>query len=547
MSSHIAAARGVSSSSAISPTRQWLGLVALVLPVLLIAIDNTVLGFAVPSLSRELNPSAGQLLWIVDIYAFLLAGLLITMGSLGDRIGRRRLLLFGSAAFGAASAFAAFSTSAEMLIAARALLGIAGATLMPSTLALLRTLFPEQRQRMLAIAIWASAFSAGAAFGPILGGLLLEHFFWGSIFLINIPVAALVLVAVPLLVPESRNPTPGRFDPLSVLQSITGMLTAVYGLKRLAAGEVSLVPILAFAMGVAILVSFVRRQRRLPEPLLDLSLFSLPRFRTAVMTNFMLVFALVGSMFFLTQLLQLAYGMSPLRASLVLVPGLLASVVASFVVIPLARRYSLRALVATGILIAGAGFALLIGAPESNGYLVAGLAFLALGTGMGLAETLTNSAVLSSAPAHRSGAASAISETAYELGGALGVAILGAVLSAIYRVQLLGTPIEVAEGETLPRGAVPGAAETLAAAEEISSGLGGQVGASIWDAAHSAFVTSVHWTSAVATALMLVAAALVLIMLRGDRAASQAGAISAGEVSQTSAAGATPAPATMER
>jgi DHA2 family multidrug resistance protein-like MFS transporter len=336
---------GNGAPSALAGPREWAALAVLVLPVVLISVDMTVLGFAVPALSEALSPTSGQLLWIIDIYGFILAGLLITMGSLGDRIGRRRLLMIGSAAFGLASLLAAFSPNAETLILARALLGVAGASLMPSTLSLLRNIFLDPRQRLLAIAIWASGFSAGAALGPILGGWLLEHFFWGSVFLINLPVMALILILVPLLVRESRNPDSGRIDILSVLLSLGAMLPAVYGVKKMATGGIDVLPILSLAFGLTLGYLFVRRQRRLRDPLIDVGLFRSRVFSVAVLTNLMIVFSMVGSLFFLTQYLQLVLGVSPMRAGLVLVPGLVLSVVASLVAARLARHLSLAAII----------------------------------------------------------------------------------------------------------------------------------------------------------------------------------------------------------
>lgn len=487
--------------------RQWLGLATLVLPVLLISIDMTVLSFAVPHLSEALAPSGEQLLWIVDIYGFMLAGLLVTMGSLGDRIGRRRLLLIGAAAFGVASAAAALSPSPEVLIAARAALGLAGATLMPSTLSLIRHLFPDERQRTVAIAVWGSAFSAGAALGPIIGAVLLEHFYWGSVFLINVPVVVLLLVTMPLLVGESRTPTSGRLDPLSVLLSLVGMITAVFGLKKLAEGEVGALPIAALVVGVGLVTLFVRRQKRLTDPLIDLELFAVPRFRAGVMGNFLLVFAMVGSLFFLSQLLQLGYGMRPLHASLVLVPGLIISVVASFIVIPIARRTSLRTAIVGGILINAAGFLVLATVPTADGAVVALCAFTLLGLGSGLAETMTNDAILTAAPPDRAGAASAISETAYELGGALGVAVLGSVLSAGYTAHL--------DHDAALDGSVPEAAtQTLGGAVSAAEQMGGTAGDALLTAARAAFVDGVHLTSAIAAVFVLAAAVLVGAQLR---------------------------------
>jgi len=499
------------AAPALAGPREWAALAVLVLPVVLISVDSTVLGFAVPALSEDLRPTAGQLLWIVDVYGFILAGLLITMGSLGDRIGRRRLLMIGSAAFGAASLIAAFAPTAETLILARALLGLAGASLMPSTLSLLRNIFLDARQRLLAIALWASGFSGGAALGPILGGWLLEHFSWGSVFLINLPVMVLILVLVPLLVRESRNPEAGRMDLLSVVLSMAAMLPAVYGIKKLATEGLGVMPIASLAVGLGLGYLFVRRQKQLREPLIDVGLFRYRVFSVAVATNLMIVFSLVSSLFFLTQYLQLVLGISPMRAGLVLVPGLVLSVLAGLVAVRVSRHLSLATVIGGSLLVTASGFAVLVLAPEggaTTGVVTVALGFSLISTGAGFAETLTNGAIMSAAPPQRAGAASAISETAYELGAALGVAVLGSVLTASYRSQLTGV-------EGVPQGAVDAARETLGGAANAASDLGGATGDALMGAARSAFTDGMHLTSVIAVVIVLAAAAQVWVLLRG--------------------------------
>ncbi|MBB6172710.1 DHA2 family multidrug resistance protein-like MFS transporter [Nocardiopsis mwathae] len=495
--------------------RGWAALAVLTLPVLLISVDMTVLGFAVPHLSEDLSPTAGQLLWIVDIYGFVLAGLLVTMGSLGDRIGRRRLLMIGSAGFGAASLLAAFAPTPEILIAARALLGLAGATLMPSTLSLLRNIFLDPRQRLLAIAIWASGFSAGAALGPIIGGWLLEHYWWGSVFLINLPVMAVTLVTVPLLVRESRNPTPGRLDLASVALSMGAMLPAVYGVKKLAEHGLSVTAVGAFAIGVALGVAFVRRQLKLADPLIDVRLFAVRKFSVGVATNFMLVFAMVSSLFFLTQYLQLVLGINPMNAGLLLLPGLVLSVVLSFVAVVLARRLSLRAIIVIALAFIAAGYLSLTQAPTQGGALLVVVAFALICTGAGLAETLTNDAILSAAPPARAGSAAAVSETAYELGGALGVALLGSVLTAVYQFRL-------GDVAGVPADAMGAARDTLGGAVISAESLPGDTGTALLDAARLAFTDGMHLTSVIATVLVIGAAIMAWTMLREPAKASAA-------------------------
>lgn len=525
--------------------REWVALAVLVLPVILISVDSTVLGFAVPELSEQLRPTSGQLLWIVDVYGFILAGLLVTMGSLGDRIGRRRLLMIGSTAFGTASLLAAFSPTAEVLILARGLLGLAGASLMPSTLSLLRNIFLDPRQRLLAIALWASGFSGGAALGPILGGWLLEHFFWGSVFLINLPVMALILVLVPLLVRESRNPEPGRMDPLSVVLSMAAMLPAVYGVKQLATGGPAVVPLLSLVAGLVLGYLFVRRQTRIDDPLIDVHLFRYRVFSVAVATNLLIVFSLVSSLFFLTQYLQLVLDVSPMRAGFVLVPGLLLSILAGLVAVRLSRRLSLASVVGGSLLVTATGFAVLVFTPQSG--VAAGVAFVAVGfaliaAGAGYAETLTNGAIMSAAPPHRAGAASAISETAYELGAALGVAVLGSVLTASYRAGLT-------EVEGVSPGAVDTARETLGGAANTAADLGGAQGVALMEAARSAFTDGMHLTSAIAVVIVLYAAvqAWVLLRGRGNPAVEPPASESSPDSGETPSVKAAPAQATLER
>ena len=285
----------------------------LALPSLLISMDLTVLNLAVPSLTADLAPSAAQLLWIVDIYGFMIAGSLITMGALGDRIGRRRLLLIGGTAFGVASILAAFSTSAEMLIVSRAVLGVAGATLMPSTLSLIRNMFHDAAQRTAAIGIWTTSFSVGGIIAPLLGGILLEYFWWGSVFLINVPVMLALLAVGPFLLPEFRDPGEGRMDLPSAALSLLGILAIIYGVKRIAEDQAGWLALSSILAGLALAaVIFVRRQQRLADPLIDLRLFRAPAFSAALLTNVLSFFVMFGSFYFVHQYLQLVLGLTPL-------------------------------------------------------------------------------------------------------------------------------------------------------------------------------------------------------------------------------------------
>lgn len=492
--------------------RAWLGLAALMLPVLLVSIDNTVLSFALPAISRSLQPSGSQLLWMVDIYPLVLAGLLVTMGTLGDRIGRRRLLLIGATGFSIVSVYAAFSPIPEHLIAARALQGLFGATLMPSTLALLRNLFPDHTQRRLAIAIWASGFSAGAALGPILGGWLLEHYWWGSVFLVNVPVLMVMLVAAPFLVPESRDPAPGRLDPVSVVLAIAGMLVFVYGIKSIAssapiASSSGATGALIMAAGAMVIAWFVRRQIRAPNPLLDMRLFTIPAFSASVVANLMSVLALTGMLFFVSQYLQLVLDMSPMISALYLLPGLVATVVMGLAAVALVRFFSIRTLIPAGLVLATGGFALAtqLGASTSVWLLVA--AFTLVGAGVGLAQTLTNDAILASVPARRAGAAAGVSETAYEVGALLGTAVLGSVLTAVYRAQIVvPAPASVAQ--------IDAASQTLGGALAVAETLDPPAAELLADSARQAFSHGADVTAFVGLLVVLSAAVLVAWTLR---------------------------------
>ena len=504
--SPVPAAAGTSAAPP-AGRRAWLALAVLMLPVLLVSIDNTVLSFAIPQLSLALSPTASQLLWIVDIYPLMLAGLLVTMGTLGDRVGRRRLLLLGAAGFGLVSVYAAFASDASHLIAARALLGIFGAMLMPSTLSLLRNLFIDDNQRRLAIAIWASGFSAGSALGPIVGGWLLEHFWWGSVFLLNVPVLLTLLVAAPFLIPESRNPLAARLDLPSVGLSIATMLPIVFGIKTLSTHGATPLAIASLATGIILGIIFVRRQFGRTDPLLDVTLFRNRVFSASVTANFMAVFAFAGLIFFVSQFLQLVLGLSPMSAGWYLLPGAVASVAMGLAAVALARVAPMWVLVPVGLLLAAAGYALgmTITGSSSVGVIVA--LFVLVGGGAGLAETLTNDAILASVPPERAGAASGISETAYELGSSLGVAVLGSVLSLFYRNRL-----ELPAG--LDAATTDAASQTLGGAVHAAESLPADVAAPLVDAARDAFSQGVVATSGIGLVLMVVAALGVGLTLR---------------------------------
>ncbi|WP_345802923.1 MFS transporter [Microbacterium sp. AZCO] len=492
--------------------RGWAALVVLMLPVLLVSVDNTVLSFALPQIALDLEPSGIEQLWIIDAYPLVLASLLVTMGTLGDRFGRRRMLLIGATGFALVSAGAAFAPTAAWLIAARAGMGVFGAMLMPSTLSLLRSIFTDRDQRRLAIAIWASMFSAGSALGPIVGGFLLAHFAWGSVFLMAVPVLVPLLVLAPILVPESRDPNPGRIDPLSIALSLGTMVPIVYGIKELAVHGMSWTIATLFAVGLGFGILFVRRQLRAETPMLDMRLFQRATFTGALLVNLLSVIALVGFLFFVAQHLQLIVGLSPMEAGLALVPGLGAMIVAGLVVVPISKRFSPRVVVPAALVLSIAGYVTIAVVAGTDSLAAIIGAFVALGIGIGMAETVSNELILSSAPPAKAGAASAVSETAYELGAVLGTAILGGLLTALYRAGLV-----------LPEGLAPAAAdasrETLAGAMHTADSLGGSLGDAVRDAASHAFDAGVTTTALIGAVLVAIAAVVAATTLGRSRTA----------------------------
>lgn len=476
--------------------KEWLALSVLILAVTLLAIDGTVLYLAVPALTADLAPSAEQILWIGDIYSFVLAGLLVTMGNLADRVGRKKLLLIGSVAFGVASMMAAFASSAEMLIAARALLGVAGATIMPSTLSIIRNLFQDQAQRTRAIAIWSAGAMAGGAVGPLVGGALLEAFWWGSVFLINVPVIVLIVVLGSWLLPESRNPIPGRVDLLSAALSVLAIVPVVYAVKQVVGEGLGWPVLVAASIGLASGWMFVRRQRGLETPLVDLTLFRIPGFSGAIAANSLAIFAFYGLLYFFSQYLQLVRGYSPFWAGMAEMPATIASFAVVAVVGLTLAKLGLGRAIATGLMLGAIG---LIGMALTEGltsYVGLGLSLAIIGLGIGIAMTLSTDAVVSAAPPARAGAASSIAETAYELGVALGIGVLGSLQIALYRSHLQVPDGASAEASSAMQESLASAAGTLRPQD-----------AELLAAAQESFTHGMEITAVIAAGLLVIAAA----------------------------------------
>ncbi|CRK59851.1 integral membrane efflux protein [Alloactinosynnema sp. L-07] len=441
--------------------KEWIGLAVLVLPCLLVSMDVSVLFFGLPFISADLGPSASQQLWIMDTYGFVLAGLLITMGAVGDRIGRRKLLLIGAAAFGAASVAAAYANTAEMLILARGVLGLAGATLMPSTLALVRNMFHDAAQRKTAIAVWTAGLTLGATIGPIVGGFLLDHFWWGSVFLINVPAMILLLIAGPLLLPEFRAPESGRFDLPGAGLSLVAMITLIYGIKRAAIDGVDGLALAALALGLALAVAFVHRQRTTAYPLVDISLFRNRTFSASVLISVVSMFCFIGITLYTNQYLQLVLGMRPFTAalwSLAVMPGVMIVMTVSGV---LANKVKVSVLVLSGLVILTAAFVILtfVRADSPLWLILVGAGLVA--SGVLVTTSLLADLILTAAPPERAGTASAVSETGSELGAALGMAILGSIGAAIYHNEM-AAPVA-----SLPTDAARIARDTLGGAVSL--------------------------------------------------------------------------------
>lgn len=490
--------------------REWIGLGVLTLACLLYSMDLTVLHLAVPQLSAELQPTSTQLLWIVDIYGFMVAGALITMGTLGDRIGRRRLLLVGAAAFGVVSVFAAFASTPTALIASRALMGLAGATIAPATLSLIFNMFPDPQQRSRAVGLWITAFSAGGAIGPVVGGFLLQHFWWGSVFLMAVPVMLLLLILGPRVLPEYRDPEAGRLDLLSAGMSLAAVLLVVFGLKELAIHGFQTQALGLLVVGVGLGGLFWRRQKRLDDPLIDITMFRNKVFNVALMTNLFSIFVAFGYFLFVAQYLQLVLGLSPQVAGLWSLPSAVGFIVGANVSPRFIHKVRPAAIIAPALTLAAVGLWVFTQAGTEQGLGLAVTGSMILSLALSPVFNLTTELIVGGAPPEKAGAASGISETGAELGGALGIAILGSLGTAVYRAALSS---ELPPGMTAVDEAA--ALDSLGAATEIASGLPAQMGETLIAAAKSAFVEGLHITTGLTAIVALVVAGVVAALLRG--------------------------------
>ncbi len=495
---------------------RWTVLAVICAAISVVVIDVTVLHVAAPAMTEELKPSSIELLWIIDVYPLVVAPLLVASGALGDRFGRKRMLLAGLVIFGLASVLATIAWNPLVLIAARAVMGVGGALILPASMAIVRDAFEDRNERRTAVGIWSATMAGGAAVGPLVGGFLVEHWWWGAVFLINVPV---VLVVLPLglkLLPESRAQVPPPWDTLAVVLAGVGILGLAWGLKEGARhGFAEPLVLVVLIAALTALTVFARRQLARSEPLLDVRLFADRTFTVATGVVLLSMFGLVGLELFFAQYLQLVLGLEPLAASVRLLPLMLSSLVGGLTAARLLGRFGTRATIAGGLLLTTIALVPLLALGLDDQYLLLALPFLALGFGLEIALVAANDVIISAVPAERAGNAAAIEETAYELGGGLGVAVLGSILAAVYSDHLDPVP-------GVGDGAMAAAGESLGRAVEVASGLPAAVGDALVGDASSAFLSGLHAVVIVSIALLAVSAVLAAIVLRRTTPAAAA-------------------------
>ena len=487
--------------------RRWWILAVLCLSLLIIVLDNSILNVALPTLVRKLHASTSELQWIVDAYTLVFAGLLLAAGSLSDRYGRKKGLVFGMTVFGTGSVLSALAGSTGHLIATRAVMGFGAAFIMPATLSILTNVFPP-KERGRAIGIWAAMAGIGIPMGPLLGGFLLEHFYWGSIFLVNVPIVATALISGYFLIPESRTPDVSPLDPVGVVLSIAGLSTFVYAtIEAPTNGWTSALTLSLFVFSVVVLVLFALWELRSRRPMIDLNLFRNARFSSASLAVGLVFFALFGSMFVLTQYLQNVLGYSPFGAGLRLVPAAIGITIGAPVSSRIAERIGAKIPVAVGLSLTAAGFGVLSTAGADSTYLLLAAALLLFSAGMGLAMTPATNAIMGAVPRGNAGIGAAINDTTRQVGGAFGVAVIGSILSTSYRGS-----IQSAVGQ-LPASAAQAARQSIGGAVQVASQIGGQPGEALRSAATDAFVKGMHETFLLAAGVALTSAILSLLFL----------------------------------
>lgn len=498
---------GPATERAKSARNRWIVLAVLCANLVMVGMDLTVLHVAVPTLSRQLLPSGLELLWIVDAYALTVAALLITGGTLADRFGRKRMLVSGFAVFGLASAGAAFAPTPALLIAGRVGLGVGAAMIMASTVAIIRTVFTDDRERTLAIGLWTASHSLGAAVGPLIGGALLQHLWWGAVFLINVPIVVLAIAIGSRIIPESKDPHPRSWDVASAVLSVVGLGGIVFGLKQFGEYGPRAVAFVALAAGVGAITLFIRRQNRLAEPLLDLSMFRNAMFSAAIVCIIISYGIETSLLFLVTQKFQLIDGLSPLTAGAALIPFAIAAGVGAVVAARVATLIGHRHGTVLGMAVTAAGLAAIAGLTSYATVVTIGALLIVVGLGVGIVVTLGSDLVMTAAPAERAGQAGAVQETSFELGAGLGIVALGTTLGAFYRTYLPSVPgVSATDLHT--------AGESLGAATEVASRLPAQVGEALRTGAGDAFLVGFTVAVTVAAVIVMVAAVLTAVVMR---------------------------------
>lgn len=491
-----------------SHPRRWAILAVICSSLLVVVIDVTVLHVAAPAITADLDPTALQLLWIIDVYPLIAAPLLVASGALGDRFGRKRMLIGGMALFGLASLAATFAPTAEALIAARAVLGVGGAMIMPPTMSIIRDVFRDRGERVRAVGIWSAVSAGGAAIGPLIGGFLVEHLWWGAVFLINVPIVLLIIPVTMRLLPESRAASPPPWDGLAVAATVIGILGLAFGLKEGArygfGNPEALLPLFA---GIGCLAWFTRKQLRVPVPLLNVRLFARSEFAVAVGCVMLSMFGLIGIEFFVAQYLQLVLGLGAFEAALRLVPVMLSTLVGGLLAAKVLGRLGTRWTISLGLAGTGIGLIPMLALGLADQYYLLWPSFLVIGFTLEVALVAANDVIISSVPADEAGQAAAIEETAYELGGGFGVAVLGSIMAIVYTGQI--GPTEGVSGV-----GIANAEESLARAMEISEGMSSTVAEPLIETARLAFISGFHVAIAVSIALVAVSAAISAVLLR---------------------------------
>ncbi len=489
--------------------RRWWILFVLCFSLLVIVLDNSILNVAIPTIVRELDATNSDLQWIIDAYTIVFAGLLLTAGSLGDRFGRRPALQFGLVVFGLGSLAAALAGSADELIATRAFMGIGGAFIMPATLSIITNVFPAN-ERPKAIGVWAATAGVGIALGPLTGGFLLEHFYWGSVFLVNVPVVVIGVLAGILLIPDSKDPNPPDLDPVGALLSIVGLSTLLYAIiEGPDQGWTDPTTLAFFAFGGIVLALFFVWELRSEHPMLDLRFFKNPRFSVASAAIALTFFALFGSLFVLTQYLQFVLGYSPLETGV----RLLAFAIPMMIVAPLSARFVARLgakiVVTTGMTLMAGGLLLSTGLTASSSYGSVAWRMVMMATGMALTMAPATDSIMGSLPLAKAGVGSAVNDTTRQIGGAVGVAVIGSVFSSIYSSEVADS----IAGRPVPPGLADGIKDSVGFALQAAGRIGGQAGAALADAARAAFIDGFHAALIVGGAVAVVGAICVVLWL----------------------------------